>query len=361
MSRLHAQGFRVGNVEFALLLPYPDDDGAARLQILRDRFGRPWSLGKAQAVLSVRLADLLCDRADWTMGQVLEFLEYSLDLARKGGGEPVRFQAQAAQLLQRRKDLVALMRQSLREHRFRVWYQPVWDAANRAFTSAEALLRLSTPAGEPVPPSEFIPLAEESGLIDELSWLVAEEVCRLLSGGGLPGLESVSINLSMQQFLDPDLIPRLRRCLEHYGLSPDRLKIEITERVAVQDVERTASVMAQLSDLGIYFYLDDFGTGWSNLSCALDMPFQCVKLDHSLLTTYPDNPQSRQLVHGLVSLFHELGVQVVTEGVESRAQADALTACGVDWLQGYYLARPMSEEALLPFLQNAQKEMSPRV
>ena len=188
-----------------------------------------------------------------------------------------------------------------------------------------------------------------------------EEVCRLLSGGGLPGLESVSINLSMQQFLDPDLIPRLRRCLEHYGLSPDRLKIEITERVAAQDVDRTASVMAQLSDLGIYFYLDDFGTGWSNLSCALDMPFQCVKLDHSLLTTYPDNPQSRQLVHGLVSLFHELGVQVVAEGVESRAQADALTACGVDWLQGYYLARPMSEEALLPFLQNAQKEMSPRV
>ena len=150
-------------------------------------------------------------------------------------------------------------------------------------------------------------------------------------------------------------------CLEHYGLSPDRLKIEITERVAAQDVDRTASVMAQLSDLGIYFYLDDFGTGWSNLSCALDMPFQCVKLDHSLLTTYPDNPQSRQLVHGLVSLFHELGAQVVAEGVESRAQADALTACGVDWLQGYYLARPMSEEALLPFLQNAQKEMSPRV
>ena len=363
LGELFPQGrvFRVGNVEFALLLPYPDDDGAARLQTLRDCFGRPWSLGKAQAVLSVRLADLLCDGADWTMGQALEFLEYSLDLARKGGGEPVRFQVQAARLFQRRKELVALMRQSLRDRRFRVWYQPVWDAANRAFTSAEALLRLSTPAGEPVPPSEFIPLAEESGLIDELSWLVVEEVCRLLSSSALPGLESVSINLSMQQFLDPDLIPRLRRCLETFGLAPDRLKIEITERVAVQDVERTASVMAQLSDLGIYFYLDDFGTGWSNLSCALDMPFQCVKLDHSLLTTYPGTPQSCRLVHGLISLFHELDIQVVAEGVESQAQADALTSCGVDWLQGYHLARPMPEEELLPFLQNTQKEMSPRV
>lgn len=363
LGELFPQGrvFRVGNVEFALLLPYPDDDGAARLQTLRDCFGRPWSLGKAQAVLSVRLADLLCDGADWTMGQALEFLEYSLDLARKGGGEPVRFQVQAARLFQRRKELVALMRQSLRDRRFRVWYQPVWDAANRAFTSAEALLRLSTPAGEPVPPSEFIPLAEESGLIDELSWLVVEEVCRLLSSSALPGLESVSINLSMQQFLDPDLVPRLRRCLETYALSPTQLKIEITERVAAQDIGRTAAVMDQLSGMGIHFYLDDFGTGWSNLSCALDLPFQCVKLDHSLLSAYPASPRSRQLIHGLVALFHELDVAVVAEGVETQAQADALGGCGVDWLQGYHLARPMPEEALVTFLNTAEKEALPRV
>lgn len=190
---------------------------------------------------------------------------------------------------------------------------------------------------------------------------MVEEVCRLLSSSALPGLESVSINLSMQQFLDPDLIPRLRRCLEHYGLSPDRLKIEITERVAAQDVDRTASVMAQLSDLGIYFYLDDFGTGWSNLSCALDLPFQCVKLDHSLLSAYPASPRSRQLIHGLVALFHELDVAVVAEGVETQAQADALGGCGVDWLQGYHLARPMPEEALVTFLNTAEKEALPRV
>lgn len=363
LGELFPQGrvFRVGNVEFALLLPYPDDDGAARLQTLRDCFGRPWSLGKAQAVLSVRLADLLCDGADWTMGQALEFLEYSLDLARKGGGEPVRFQVQAARLFQRRKELVALMRQSLRDRRFRVWYQPVWDAANRAFTSAEALLRLSTPAGEPVPPSEFIPLAEESDLINDLSWLVLEEVCRLLSGGTVSALESVSINLSMQQFLDPDLVPRLRRCLETYALSPTQLKIEITERVAAQDIGRTAAVMDQLSSMGIHFYLDDFGTGWSNLSCALDLPFQCVKLDHSLLSAYPASPRSRQLIHGLVALFHELDVAVVAEGVETQAQADALGGCGVDWLQGYHLARPMPEEALVTFLNTAEKEALPRV
>lgn len=353
--------FRFGNVEFALLLPYPDDDGAARLQTIRDRFEKPLTLGTDQAVLTVRLADLLCAGEHWTVGRLLEALEYSLDLARKGDGEPVRFQGQAAQMLQRRKDLVSLMRQSLQERRFRVWYQPVWNTAADAFTSAEALLRLSTPEGEPISPAEFIPLAEESGLINDLSWLVLEEVCRLLSGGTVSALESVSINLSMQQFLDPDLVPRLRRCLETYALSPTQLKIEITERVAAQDIGRTAAVMDQLSGMGIHFYLDDFGTGWSNLSCALDLPFQCVKLDHSLLSAYPASPRSRQLIHGLVALFHELDVAVVAEGVETQAQADALGGCGVDWLQGYHLARPMPEEALVTFLNTAEKEALPRV
>ena len=363
LERLFPEGqvFRFGNVEFALLLPCPDGDGDARLRALQRCFEQPWTLGTARAVLTARFADLLCDRADWTTEQALEFLEYSLELARRGGGEPVRFHGQAVQSFQRRKYLVDLMERSLRERRFRVWYQPVWDAAGRAFTSAEALLRLSTPSGEPVPPSEFIPLAEESGLIDELSWLVVEEVCRLLSGGSVPGLESVSINLSMQQSLDPDLIPRLRRCLESHGLSPARLKIEITERVAAQDAERTAEVMDRLAGLGVYFYLDDFGTGWSNLSCALDMPFQCVKLDHSLLSAYPGASRSRQLVHSLVALFHGMGVQVVAEGVETQGQEDALLQCGVDWLQGYHLARPMPEEELRAFLQHVRKEVSPHV
>ena len=353
LERLFPRGqvFRFGSVKFALLLPYPEDGGAARLQALQDCFAGPWTLGSAHTCLTVRMADLLYDGRAWTAEQLLEALEYSLELAREGNGQPVRFQDRTACLLQRRKDLMAFLRQSLQEHRFQVWYQPVWDANAGAFTSAEALLRLSTPQGEPIPPSEFIPLAEESGLIGDLSWLVLEEACRLLSQGSAPGLLSVSINLSMQQFLDPGLVQRIHSCLEQYGLTPDLLKIEITERVASQDMEQTAAVMSELSGLGVRFYLDDFGTGWSNLSCALDLPFQCIKLDHGLLAGYPDGTQSRQLVNGLVSLFHGMGVQVVVEGVETQAQEDALMACDVDWLQGFHLARPMPEEQLYVFLQ----------
>ena len=166
LERLFPQArvFRFGNVEFALLLPYPDDGGAARLLALRERFDKPLVLGTAQAVLTVRLADLLCAGEDWPVNQAMEFLEYSLDLARKGGGEPVRFHGQAARLLQRRKELSALMGQSLRERRFRVWYQPVWDTAAGAFTSAEALLRLSTPEGRrsPLPSSSPWPRSPAS-------------------------------------------------------------------------------------------------------------------------------------------------------------------------------------------------------
>ena len=137
--------------------PFPEDGGEARLRLLQERFAQPWTLGSAQAVLNVRLAELLHDGQAWTSGQVLEYLEYAMNLARREGAPLVRFRQEMARALQRQKDLVALMRQSLRERRFRVWYQPVWESAAGAFTSAEALLRLSTPAGEPISPAEFIP------------------------------------------------------------------------------------------------------------------------------------------------------------------------------------------------------------
>ena len=219
-----------------------------------------------------------------------------------------------------------------------------------AFSSAEALLRLEDFQGRAVPPSVFIPLAEETGLIDELSWIVLEEVCRLLGGGQAAGLETVSINLSMQQFMDPDLTGRVTGCLARHGVSPERLKIEITERVLLQDLERMRKVMGELSAKGVRFYLDDFGTGYSNLSSVLDLPFECIKLDQSLLVAFPEDRRADMLVHTLLELFHKMGQRVVVEGVETAAQAEGLRRYDADWLQGYYYARPLPEERLLSFL-----------
>ena len=162
------------------------------------------------------------------------------------------------------------------------------------------------------------------------------------------------MNFSMEQLAQEDLPRRVLDMLDRYQVAPSRLKIEITERVLSQDMERTAQVMRELAAQvmrelaaqGVRFYLDDFGTGWSNLSCMRDLPFQCIKLDHSLLSRYPADPKALRLIHGAATLIHEMGAQVLVEGVESPDQADALHTEGVDWLQGFLLARPMPAHRL---------------
>ena len=149
------------------------------------------------------------------------------------------------------------------------------------FSSAEALRRLRYYDGEPVSPSDFIALAEETGLIDDLSWIVLEEICMLF--GQMRGkIDSVSINLSMQQFEDRNLSGRIHECLKRSGLSPDKLKIEVTERVLLQDMDYMKMIMEEMTGEGFGFYLDDFGTGYSNISCALSLPLEYTKLDRSL-------------------------------------------------------------------------------
>ena len=202
-----------------------------------------------------------------------------------------------------------------------------------------------------ISPAEFIPLAEETGLIGELSWIVLEGTCRLLGSGRAPDLRSVSINLSMQQFAEQELISRIVDSLDRNGVPHDRLKVEITERVLLQDMDRMRTAMAEMASRDIHFYLDDFGTGYSNLSCVLDLPFECVKLDQSLVAEFPDDQRADLLVRTLVCLFHNMGLQVMAEGVEAVPQAETLARYGADWIQGYYYARPMPESELIPFLK----------
>ncbi|XBX06664.1 EAL domain-containing protein [Enterocloster clostridioformis] len=149
------------------------------------------------------------------------------------------------------------------------------------FSSAEALRRLRDYDGEPVSPSEFILLAEETGLIDDLSWIVLEEIC-MLFGQRRGKIDSVFINLSMQQFEDRSLSGRIHECLKRSGLSPDKLKIEVTERVLLQDMDYMKMIMEEMTGEGFGFYLDDFGTGYSNISCALSLPLEYIKMDRSL-------------------------------------------------------------------------------
>lgn len=355
LERLHPAGsaFRVGNVSFGLLVPYTGPAAADRLldQVHR-RFCAPWQLGEAEIRLECRFAELIRQQQDWNATDVMEFLNYSLSEAEGQKSGLVRFDSGVYRRMEQRTQLLRQMRRAVREDGFEVWYQPLRRCATGAFASAEALVRMRDEGGELVSPAVFIPLAEQNGLIEEISRIVLEKVCRLLGSGHLPRLEAISVNLSMEQLVSGNLAAELAGCLERYGVDPRQLKLEITERVLAEDAARMRAVMEQITAMGVEFCLDDFGTGYSNLSVVLGCSFGCVKLDHSLIRRYPDQERAACLVNTMLELFHSMGCQVVAEGVETARQAQALESQGADWLQGYYCARPMPEGDFVQLLQS---------
>ncbi|MCQ4636324.1 GGDEF domain-containing phosphodiesterase [Anaerovorax odorimutans] len=345
-----SRAFRFGNVSFALVSPFlSEEKAAANLKKVRDRFEEGWSVGDIRFDIMACFSEIIRRDQNWQPDQVIEYLEFMNAMAKQEDIASLRFTKEIEQKIERKKILTELLKLSIKKDRFQIWYQPVIDCTSGKYLYAEALLRLSDCSGVPVSPNEFIPLAEETGLIDEMSWIVLEKVCRLL--GETPSLDvnSISINLSMQQFLDPHIAQRIADCLKRHHVPPEKLKIEITERVIAYDLPYISSVMARIREAGIGFYLDDFGVGYSNFSSIMRLPFECVKLDRSLFSELLVSEKDRTIVQTMIELAHSVGFQVVSEGIETQEQAELLSRLGTDRIQGYYFARPMPEKEFLAF------------
>ena len=249
----------------------------------------------------------------------------------------------------RRRYLRERLQKIDRAHGFEVWFQPIKCLSTGKFCSMEALIRLREPDGSLISPAEFIPLAEQTGHIAPISWFIIEEVCRLLKTP--PELQhvSVSINLPMPQLLEKGFVPRFTGIVDQYGIEHRRICIEFTERAILENFEQTLGIMEELSQSGFRFYLDDFGTGYSNFNCLLQLPFHIIKLDACLVQRSPNGTADYAMVGTLTKLFHDMGLVVIAERAESEAEVQALTAQGVDRIQGFHLARPMPAENLLKF------------
>lgn len=363
LERLHPSGssFRVGNVEFALLVPYTGMASSRKiLDTVYQRFSRPWELENTSVILDASLADLICTDQDWNVTDIVEFLNFSLSLAKERPDRLVRFDESVYLKMEQRNQIIKRMQQSVRENLFQIWYQPVFSCTTGKFSMAEALIRMMDARGNPVLPSVFIPLAEQHGLINEISSLVLENAVRLLAEAEPEQLESISVNLSMQQFMSEGFIGSLQDLAAKYQLDPGRLRLEVTERVLAEDIPRMQQIMNELNQMGFRFALDDFGTGYSNLSAVLDCPFSSIKLDRSLIQGYTDNNRFACIVNAMLELFHHMGYQVVAEGVETESQAAALINCGADWIQGFYYARPMPEKEFLQFIREHNAAASGR-
>lgn len=334
--------YRLGGDEFIVLLPSCNsDEQDERLAELVSAMRRPWSIDGHEVRVHAVTVEIRHLDGGWKAENVIHRLEFSLAEAKRENLELLRFDQEMSKRYAKRKQIQDSMKTAVAEGRFEAWFQPIYSVETGRFDAAEALVRMRDEHGTLLSPAEFVPLAEKSEIIDELTWVVVHDACDLLQSGSVPELRHVSVNLTARQLLQTGITARLLALLSEHGVEPSQIKLEITERTVTENGVLVASVMQEMRECGFEFMMDDFGTGYSNLSSTVSMPFSYIKLDKSLVDGICEDGNSGLMVSTLIPFFHKVGEKVVAEGVETKEQATAAAAFGADRLQGYYFAKPM--------------------
>ncbi|MFM0465895.1 sensor domain-containing protein [Paraburkholderia strydomiana] len=260
-----------------------------------------------------------------------------------------------------RLNLERRLRRALRDNEFLLHYQPQVDIDSGQIVGTEALVRWSDPEVGLVPPSSFIPVAEESGLIGPLSEWVLREACRQNKAWqdlGLPPAR-VSVNLSARVFQQRDIAKLVMQVLDETGLEPQYLELELTESAIMRNAEEAVSMLNELHALGIGLAIDDFGTGYSSLSYLKRFPVDRLKIDRSFVSDIGISGDDETITSAIIALAHSLKLQVIAEGVETSAQLDFLKERACDEMQGFYFAKPLSTEAIYDLMQGgAARELA---
>ena len=343
---------RLGGDEYMVLLPgleQPDEAGKAAGAML-DALHQPFPAGghalSVQASIGVALfphdgddPDTLLKHADAALSRVKE----------QGRGHYQFFTTDMNRAAFERLVLETQLRQAIAGDELVLHYQPQVGAVSGRTVGVEALVRWRHPELGMVPPAEFIPLAEETGLIVPIGAWVLRTACREVrrwSEVGIGGVR-IAVNLSGRQFHDRGLVGAVRAILAETGLGPERLELELTESVIMRDVADATARLRELSALGISLAVDDFGTGYSSLAYLKRFPIRSLKIDRSFVGDIDRDANSAAIAAAIVALAQKLGLKVVAEGVETEAQADLLRAYGCDELQGWLFGRPLAADALL--------------
>ncbi len=356
---------RLGGDEFTIMLDAistPQDAAKVARRILAE-ISNPLNLAGQELVVtaSVGISVFPDDAGD--SDSLLKNADAAMYRAKELGRNTYQFFAKEMNTETFEKlTLESELRRALERDQFVLHYQPKFDARTGRTVGVEALLRWQHPKWGLLLPAEFVPLAEDIGLIASIGEWVLDAACRQLKEWQRRGVGdlNVAINLASPSFRQPDLVTRVATALRYSGVPPERLMVEATESILIRDVESTVSTLTQLRDLGVRISIDDFGTGYSSLSYLRRFPIDQLKIDRSFVKEITENAHDAAICSAIISLGRGLDLEVVAEGVETVRQARALIQQDCHLMQGYLFSRPLPAEELTPLLHrglNFSKEV----
>ena len=340
---------RFGGDEFVLLLTDIADVGEASLigRRILIALKQPFVVGANATYVTASVGIAMMHGRDATAEGLLSDADVAMYRAKQRGRNRVDvFDADMRSWVESRHELDTELRKAIDNSDIGVAYQPIVDVTTGDVVALEALARWNHPYLGVVPPSDFIEVAEESGLIVDLGRYVFETVCRQVAGWQKDHLQTIpaAINLSARELVQRDCVDAIRSAVRASGVDPSALTVEVTESMFVTDPDRAIHNLNQIRSLGISIALDDFGTGYSSLTYLRQLPIDIVKIDRGFMNELEEDTGHRSIVAMVLALGESMGIRVIAEGIENERQRQALIELGVEFAQGYHFAAPQTAE-----------------
>jgi EAL domain-containing protein (putative c-di-GMP-specific phosphodiesterase class I) len=346
---------------FAAMFSGDSDEDARRvMHLLDNRFMENWNYAGGATDMTTRTIEIRLPEDARDLETVYSYGDYLRSL-EQGHKWMLYARTVDMQFLKRRIDVDVAIRKALLTESFEMYYQPIYHVESQRIESGEALVRLYDSELGQISPGEFIPIAEQGGLILQLSELIFKKVFAFISQNDLQkkGISYIEINLSMVQCMQESFADMLSAMMKDYGIESNRINLEVTETAAVSMPRRLRENMSDLYERGIRFSLDDFGTGYSNIDSLMDLPLDMIKLDKSMIDMATDFEQGKLVLASAVSMAKQINMKIVAEGVETVEQKEFLEQMKVDYLQGYYFSKPLPEEGFVKFVEEFNGIIAP--
>ncbi|MEA5088982.1 putative bifunctional diguanylate cyclase/phosphodiesterase [Solidesulfovibrio sp.] len=357
---------RFGGDEFAILVEDVGGltDASAMADNVLRQLAAPFRLKKQEIFVTCSIGVVLGSAAYEHPDQVLRDADNAMYSSKEHGGDHYTvFDAGMRVVTQRRMEMELALRQALESGEITVHYQPIVSLSTGDITGVEALARWQHPRQGNITPSEFIPIAEETGLINDLGALVLRESCRRMVSLGRANPDAakltLSVNISGRQFKRPDFVEEVAGILTETGIDPSLVRLELTESVLMDNADEAVATIKRLKALSVKVVIDDFGTGYSSLSYIQRFPFDSLKVDRSFVGNMNEAEQNMEIVRAIIAMAHKLGLEVVAEGVELDEHRTALTDLHCESAQGFYFSRPVPGDELDALIKRGVNGESP--